>query len=73
MCPIRRVFEDLSLKQMLQLENPQDEAIEYALQIRSVDVSDFEEHRLGMSWQSIMVPSDVKSATDTRNLLRKYY
>jgi 2,3-bisphosphoglycerate-dependent phosphoglycerate mutase len=73
MRPIRRVFEHLSLKQMLQLENPQDEAMEYALHIHHVDVSDVEERRLETDWHSLKVPSSVKLATDPRNPLKKYY
>jgi 2,3-bisphosphoglycerate-dependent phosphoglycerate mutase len=73
MRPIRRVFEDLSLKQMLQLDNPQDQAMEYALHIHSFDVSEVEEHRRGLDWESILVPSDVELATDPRNPLKKYY
>ena len=73
MRPIRRVFEDLSLKQMLQLENPQDKAMEYALQIHRIDVSEVEDAGCGLNWESILVPSDVELATDPRNPLKKYY
>jgi len=73
MRPIRRVFEDLSLKQMLQLDNPQDQAMEYALHIHSFDVSEVEEPKRGLNWESILVPSDVELATDPRNPLKKYY
>jgi 2,3-bisphosphoglycerate-dependent phosphoglycerate mutase len=73
MRPIRRVFEHLSLKQMLQLENPQNEAMEYALHIHRVNVSDVEEHRLETDWNSIIIPSCVSLATDPRNPLKKYY
>jgi 2,3-bisphosphoglycerate-dependent phosphoglycerate mutase len=71
--PIRRVFEHLSLKQMLQLENPQDQAMEYALHIHRINVSDVEEHMLEANWHSIIVPSSIKLATDPRNPLKKYY
>jgi len=73
MRPIRRVFEHLSLKQMLQLENPQDQAMEYALHIHSVNVSDVNEHRLEVDWHSIIVPSSIELATNPRNPLKKYY
>ena len=36
--PIRRVFEHLSLRRMLQIENPQDRAMSYALHVHSVNV-----------------------------------
>jgi 2,3-bisphosphoglycerate-dependent phosphoglycerate mutase len=73
MRPIRRVFEHLSLKQMLQLENPQDQAMEYALHIHRVNVSDVDKHRLEADWHDIIVPSCVSLATDPRNPLKKYY
>jgi hypothetical protein len=73
MRPIRRVFEHLSLSQMLQIENPQDQAMEYALQIHRVNVSDAEEGSFESEWHSIIVPSSVKLATDPRNPLKKYY
>ena len=73
MRPIRRVFEHLSLEQMLQLENPQDQAMEYALQVHSVIVDGAEERRIEKDWQSVEVPSSVKLATDPRNPLKQYY
>jgi 2,3-bisphosphoglycerate-dependent phosphoglycerate mutase len=73
MRPIRRIFEHLSLKQMLQLENPQDKAMEYALHIHSVKVDEVEECILEADWPSVMVPSSVKLATDPRNPLKQYY
>lgn len=73
MRPIRRIFEQLSLKQMLQLENPQDQAMEYALQIHQVDVSTIEECKSEPNWPNTIIPSSVKLATDPRNPLKKYY
>jgi 2,3-bisphosphoglycerate-dependent phosphoglycerate mutase len=73
MRPIRRIFEHLSLKQMLQLENPQDQAMEYALHIHRVNVDEVEERRLEKDWHSVVVPSTVKLATDPRNPLKQYY
>jgi 2,3-bisphosphoglycerate-dependent phosphoglycerate mutase len=73
MRPIRRVFEHLSLKQMLQLENPQDQAMEYALHVHSVNVDDCKERELEKDWHGIIVPSCVSLATDPRNPLKKYY
>jgi hypothetical protein len=60
----RRVFEHLSLKRMLQLENPQDQAMEYTLHIHRVNVDEVEERRLEKDWHSVAVPSSVKLATD---------
>jgi len=73
MRPIRRVFEHLSLKQMLQIENPQDHALEYALHVHSVNIGDAEKRTFVVGWQTIIVPSTVKLATDPLNPLKKYY
>ncbi len=73
MRPIRRVFEHLSLNQMLQLENPQDQAMEYALHIHRINIDDVEERKPERNWHSLMVPSSVKLATDPRNPLKQYY
>jgi len=71
--PIRRIFEHLSLKQMLQLENPQDRAMEYALNIHRVKVEGATKGAVEASWDGILVPPDVKLATDPRNPLKRYY
>lgn len=73
MRPIRRVFENLSLEQMLQLENPQDRAIEYALHIHRINIDEVEERRLERDWHSVVVASSVKLATDPRNPLKQHY
>lgn len=73
MRPIRRVFEHLSLSQMLQLENPQDHAMEYALHIHQINIKADEKEVFEIDWQSILVPKYVKLATSLRNPLRKYY
>jgi 2,3-bisphosphoglycerate-dependent phosphoglycerate mutase len=70
--PIRRIFEHLSLTQMLQLENPQNRAMEYALNIHRVNVKS-DEGGVGADWQGVLVPPDVQLATDSRNPLKKYY
>ena len=54
MRPIRRVFEHLSLKQMLQLENPQDQAMEYALHIHRINVDKVEERKPETDWHSLV-------------------
>ena len=73
MRPIRRVFENLSLKQMLQIENPQDKAIAYALHCHEVRLegSGIRTHK--SDWRGVLIPKQVKLATDTRNPLKKYY
>jgi 2,3-bisphosphoglycerate-dependent phosphoglycerate mutase len=71
--PIRRVFEHLSLKQMLQIENPQNQAIDYALHLHSVSVESSPGRIAKVDWRGILVPRHVKLATDSRNPLKKYY
>jgi len=73
MRPIRRVFEYLSLKQMLQIESPQDKAMAYALQLHEVRLENSKSRAEKADWQGILVPKKVKLATDPHNPLRKYY
>jgi 2,3-bisphosphoglycerate-dependent phosphoglycerate mutase len=70
---IRRFYEHLSLEQMLELENPHDQAMRYSIQIHRVEVNEATERRLGADWDSVLVPPSVELATDPRNPLRKYY
>ena len=71
--PIRRVFEHLSLKQMLQLENPQDKAMSYALHIHNIKIECTKECTTPPKWRGVLVPRQVKLASDQRNPLKKYY
>jgi 2,3-bisphosphoglycerate-dependent phosphoglycerate mutase len=71
--PIRRVFEHLSLRQMLQIENPQDRAMAYALHMHSINVKSPRKNTIKMGWQGILVPRQVRLATDQRNPLKMYY
>ena len=71
--PIRRIFEHLSMKQMLKLENPQNQAMEYALNIHRINVEGDTKSAGEAEWLGVLVPQDVKLATDPRNPLKKYY
>ena len=71
--PIRRVFEHLSLKQMLQIENPQDRAMSYALHVHNVDIRNSGKSTAKANWQGILVPRKVRLATDQQNPLKRYY
>ncbi len=71
--PIRRVFEHLSLGQMLQIENPQDHAMAYALNVHRVNIGNPKKSTTKADWRGILVPRRVKLATDQRNPLKKYY
>jgi broad specificity phosphatase PhoE len=71
--PIRRVFEYLSLEQMLQLENPQDRALIYDLRLCNL-CSERLRGRLSIqNWKGLLVPRQVKLAIDPLNPLKKYY
>jgi len=71
--PIRRVFERLSLRQMLQIENPQDRAMAYALHVHHVNIESLRKSTIKADWRGMLVPRQVKLATDQRNPLKKYY
>jgi 2,3-bisphosphoglycerate-dependent phosphoglycerate mutase len=71
--PIRRVFEHLSLKQMLQLENPQDRAMNYVLHMHDVSIDCTSKSIAETSWHGVLNPIYVRLATDPGNQLRKYY
>ena len=73
MRPIRRMYEHLSIQQMLQIENPQDRALEYALSIHEVRVGIPNPIKFKPVWRGIRVPDDVCLATDPRNPLIAYY
>lgn len=71
--PIRRVFEHLSLRQTLQLENPQDRAMAYALYMHNFNIESTTEGTIKADWRGILVPRQVRLATDQRNSLKRYY
>lgn len=71
--PIRRVFEHLSLKQMLEIESPQNRAMAYALHVHDIKVESTRRSTVKPSWQSILIPPQVKLASDQRNPLKMYY
>ena len=73
MRPIRRVFEHLSLQEMLRIENPQDHAMLYALQIHSIRLKNCSKRDKTATWKGTIVPSRVKLATDPENPLKEYY
>jgi len=71
--PIRRVFENLSLEQMLQFESPQDRAMIYDLQLRDLRSERLRGRLSIQNWKGVLVSSQVKLATDPLNPLKKYY
>jgi 2,3-bisphosphoglycerate-dependent phosphoglycerate mutase len=71
--PIRRVFEHLSLRQMLQIENPQNRAMSYALHVHRINIGSRRKSIARADWRGMLVPQQVKLATDQRNPLKRYY
>jgi len=71
MRPIRRVFENLSLEQMLCLENPQDHAMIYDLHLQKLLRCDKKESL--QNWKGVRVPRKVKLAADPLNSLKRFY
>jgi 2,3-bisphosphoglycerate-dependent phosphoglycerate mutase len=71
--PIRRVFEHLSLEQMLQLENPQNRAMVYDLHHRDLGIESPRERVTKPDWKSIVISRQVKLATDPLNSLKIFY
>jgi 2,3-bisphosphoglycerate-dependent phosphoglycerate mutase len=71
--PIRRVFEHLSLRQMLQIENPQDRAMAYVLHVHRVNIGSSRKSTIRADWEGVLVPRQAKLATDQRNPLKRYY
>jgi 2,3-bisphosphoglycerate-dependent phosphoglycerate mutase len=71
--PIRRIFENLSLEQMLQLETPQDYAMIYELQLHNSSGRRLLGESNMQNWESLLVSRRVKLSTDPLNPLKKYY
>jgi len=71
--PIRRIFEHLSLKQMLKLKNPQDRAMIYDLRLYGLQSDRLRERLNIQKWKGVLVSRQVILATDPLNLLKDYY
>jgi 2,3-bisphosphoglycerate-dependent phosphoglycerate mutase len=71
--PIRRVFENLSIEQMLQIESPQDRAMIYDLKLQNLRIGQLRGGPDMQNWKSVLIPPPVKLATDSLNPLKKYY
>jgi 2,3-bisphosphoglycerate-dependent phosphoglycerate mutase len=69
--PIRRVFEQLNLEQMLKLESPQACVIIYDLHLRDLSFEHPKGRTIKPDWKSIVISQKVKLATDPLNPLKK--
>jgi 2,3-bisphosphoglycerate-dependent phosphoglycerate mutase len=68
--PFRRIFENLSISQMCELENPQDKASVYELNSGSC----LQKQKVPEAhWMGILVLPYIKLATSSQNALKKYY
>ena len=56
--PIRRVFENLRLKQALQLESPQDRAMIYKLRLRNLSSGRLVEGSSIQNWEACLFPAE---------------
>lgn len=70
--PFRRIFENLTLTQMCNLESPQDQALVYDLNLGNLTLLCPKPKELN-NWTQVLIPSKVRRATDPRNPLKKYY
>lgn len=71
--PIRRVFEHLNMKQMLQLETSHDRVMVYDFHQRDWGIESPRERAAKLDWKGTVIPRKVRLATDTLNPLKKYY
>jgi 2,3-bisphosphoglycerate-dependent phosphoglycerate mutase len=70
---IRRIFENLSIEQMLKLETPRDRAITYALELQNLSGGELLGGSNMQNWESVLVSRRVRLSTDPLNPLKKYY
>jgi 2,3-bisphosphoglycerate-dependent phosphoglycerate mutase len=71
--PFRMFFENLSLRQMCKVKNPQDHALIYEIELDKPSLFWQKQTMFKVDWQSILISKNVRLATDPRNLLNKYY
>ncbi len=72
--PFRRIFENLTLSQMCQIETPHDQALLYDLKLENPRLQKHREisPRI-IHWDGIILSNSVKLATDPKNFLKQYY
>ena len=70
---LRRFFENLSITQMCKLENPQNQAFIYNFDLGNLKLPFQNQESSEAKWKGLLVPKNVKLATDNRNPLKKYY
>ena len=73
MRPFRRVFENLSRGQMCKLENPQNRASVCDLELANWSVVSKKQKAFKLCWKGVRISRSIKLASDSQNLLKKYY
>jgi len=71
--PFRRIFENLDITQMCELESPHDRALVYNLELGNLKMLRSKQETHKAYWKGMLIPRSIKLATDSRNPLRKYY
>ncbi len=70
---LRRVFENFTINQMCKLESPQDQAFIYNLDLGNLELPCQKQESFKAKWKRVIVPKNIRLATDNRNPLKKYY
>jgi len=70
---LRKVFENLNINQMCKLESPQDQAFIYNLDLGNLELPCQKQEPPEAKWKGLLVPKNIRLATDNRNPLKKYY
>lgn len=71
--PIRRIFEHLSIEQMLALESPQDCALIYDFNLYNWSNECLHGKMGKPKWKGVVLSRKVRLATDSLNLLQAHY
>ncbi len=71
--PFRRIFENLSLEQMCEIESPHDRALVCELDLENCGLQKPKPEKFKAQWEGVIVPKQTKLATDPKNPLKTYY
>lgn len=71
--PIRRIFENLTVEQMLTLESPQDLVWIYRLPLQYSRVNLQRERANKASWKGVVISRKARLVTETESLSKLYY
>jgi 2,3-bisphosphoglycerate-dependent phosphoglycerate mutase len=73
MRPFRRFFEKLNTSQMCKLENPQDRASVFDLELGNGSLSSKKQKTFKICWNGVRISRSIKLASDSLNPLKEYY